>query len=659
MIKLSRIGKIAALCAATLCTSAQAASPEQLLAEPEYRQVSLSPDGKKIALLRTVDEQSRLVIVDATSKKNINDIHFDSSDEVMSYRWVSDNRLVLRLSTDTVNREQETNFGELYAIDADAREGKFIFGLRSMVKRGKIKRSTNSEELTRMRSTGSVLNILPDDPDHILVFAKHWINKHSLNGDRTRYGSVYKVNVHTGKTKLFAPVKREFAWTFYAHNANRLFALTQDKDRSMVLEEYHADEGEWLKLNAEGITENAEFSHFSNKHNGLVFIDTCGNDTLSACLYDTKTGKLTTLANNPQADVSSVLLNRNDEGFAVNVRGQQQGFELLDKTDSQLQDLAQFINVFAGKELSVQWPRNNNERVLITAASDVQPPVWYVFDRAANKMKFVAQANKTIKAEQQHKAYPFSFGASDKMTINGYVTVPNSKAGQKAPAVVLVHGGPFGTREYWTFDPESQLLADAGYAVVRINFRGSSGFGEKYARAGANQTGELIQQDILEGMQYLASQNVIDGNRVCIMGASFGGYSAVQSSIKYPGSYRCAIAAAGVYDFEDLMSEARSENRFERLRYFEDWFGNDDTLAAHSPIHRISELKTPLLLAHGEKDQIAPVEQAQNLRDALKKHKKDHQWLLLDNEGHGFYNLKNRLHYYQQVLAFLNKHNPL
>ena len=198
-------------------------------------------------------------------------------------------------------------------------------------------------------------------------------------------------------------------------------------------------------------------------------------------------------------------------------------------------------------------------------------------------------------------------------------------------------------------------MSSRGYAVVQVNYRGSTGFGWEFESSGFKQWGEKVQFDILDSIDHLVEKQYIDKNRLCIMGSSFGGYSAIQSSIIAPDLFKCSIATSGVYDIQlHVEDETPKEARALTKR-----IGLEEIQSNHSPINAIKNLKSPVLLVHGTKDDVADVKQAEALRKQLKKHNKQYQWFEIENEGHYFYKPKNRIAYYDKVIQFLNKYNPV
>jgi dipeptidyl aminopeptidase/acylaminoacyl peptidase len=221
--------------------------------------------------------------------------------------------------------------------------------------------------------------------------------------------------------------------------------------------------------------------------------------------------------------------------------------------------------------------------------------------------------------------------------------------------VVMPHGGPHGVRDWWEFDWEVQLLANRGYAVLQVNFRGSGGYGRDFEAAGYGEWGAKMQDDVTDATRWAIEQKIAPADRTCIYGISYGGFAALMGAAREPELYRCAIGYAGVYDLE-LMWESGDVPDSRRGRaYLERVLGTDVAkLRAQSPVHNAQNIKAPVLLIHGKADGRADYEHAQRMKAALEKNNKKVEWLSLGREGHGIYDENTRREVYERILQFLD-----
>lgn len=621
-----------------------------LFQNDDYRNVSLSPDGKHLGLIRNHNDIPILVIVDTATMKAVNQIYFAKKDRVGSYRWANNERLLIFLSTEKRYHEQKFSYGEIYSINIDEEDGEFIFGVRSLVHRGKFRRNVTEADYEKHLAHPRVLSILEDDPRHIIISTSQYNSKGMW---------VFKLDIYKGKIETLAQVDgvdidHDNTYLWYLDKGQGLWQQTIEKNGDISISNYDFSEQEWLNYKIPDVTKKFGIIDYYKDSKQILVRDYCGNDTLSICLFDPETKKLTSLYKVAGSDLDWLYYDDENVPFAVSYFNEYPQYKILDETHPLAKELSGLLKQFAGYQMQVTVNKTGPGKVLIELTSDVQPTVWYVLDRKSKKLSFVANSKKSIDTSALLPQYSFKFNARDNTEVQGYITLPKSTAEAPKPAVILVHGGPH-SRDYWGFDSEVQLLAANGYAVVQVNFRGSKGFGWEFEKSGFKQWGQNIQYDIIDGIKHLVSKGYIDKNRLCIMGASFGAYSALQSSIIEPDLFKCAIASSGVYDLELLIDDAEYKDARNLARRV----GSTDIQIAHSPIYGIEKLEVPLLLAHGTKDDRTPLEQAEALMGQLDEHNKVYHWYEFKNEGHGLFNSENRLKFYKQILLFLEENNPV
>ena len=253
-----------------------------------------------------------------------------------------------------------------------------------------------------------------------------------------------------------------------------------------------------------------------------------------------------------------------------------------------------------------------------------------------------------------------SYASRDGLRIPAYLTLPPGRPDRGLPLIVLPHGGPF-LRTGWTFDPEVQMLASLGYAVLQPNFRGSTGYGRDHVARGYGQLGAGMIDDMEEGINWLAREGVADPARVCIMGSSYGGYAAIWAAIRSPGRYRCAISFAGPSDLRTMLrTHANSFIPRRYVRAFRERVEGEERqdLDAISPLQQAERLRTPVLIAHGVNDQVVPANQSQQLAEALRRHNASVESVFYRKSGHGFTDRNEAADYNRRVAAFLARHNP-
>jgi len=239
------------------------------------------------------------------------------------------------------------------------------------------------------------------------------------------------------------------------------------------------------------------------------------------------------------------------------------------------------------------------------------------------------------------------------------LTLPKGQS-SNLPLIVNVHGGPFGIADFWGFNPEAQFFAHHGYATLQVNFRGSGNRGDDFERAGRLQWGKTMQDDVTDATRWAIEQGIADPNRICIAGGSYGGYASLWGVIKEPDLYQCAVGIVGVYDMKwfregDGSDFSRNDNAFERFMSSH-VSESSEGIEAISPVHHVDKIKADLFIVHGGSDVRVPVDHAYRLRDALGRVGKSYDWMIKEKEGHGFFDVDNRVDLYDQMLSFFDKH---
>jgi dipeptidyl aminopeptidase/acylaminoacyl peptidase len=321
---------------------------------------------------------------------------------------------------------------------------------------------------------------------------------------------------------------------------------------------------------------------------------------------------------------------------------------------------AQLDKVFPAKVNRVLNLSRDRNMALIWSGGADDPGTYYVFDRKAKRMDAFAAPYDKLVGRRLAPVEPVRYAARDGLQIRAYLTLPAAREAKALPLIVMPHGGPF-ARSSFEFDPLAQLLASRGYAVLQPNFRGSTGFGRDFVERGYGEWGRKMQDDLDDGVAWLAGQGTIDPKRVCIVGASYGGYAALWGAIRNPEIYRCAVSLAGVTDIRAMLKfDARA---MVATRYWKLWQRKVEgeekrDLAAVSPLQQAARLHVPVLIAHGELDGNVPADQSRLMIKALKDRGAVVQSAFYPRAGHGFTLSEDSADFMKRVEAFLEVHNP-
>lgn len=305
---------------------------------------------------------------------------------------------------------------------------------------------------------------------------------------------------------------------------------------------------------------------------------------------------------------------------------------------------------------------HDENQMLLLSWSDREPGIYTLVDLAAERqLKRIGRRMPWIKPEQMAPTFPIELSARDGLRLNGYCTFPLGRGRTNLPGVMLVHGGPW-VRDAWGFDPMVQFLANRGYAVLQVDYRGSSGYGVEFANKGRVQIGGAIQDDIADAVRWAIKQGILDPRRIAIMGGSYGGYSVLHALAKTPELYRCGVSVAGITDWPAIIKAAEAPERKLTYAYWEKRLGRLDDpaliqrLAAMSPVNFAAEIRLPLFLAHGTEDSIVPQSQTKEFARLLKKTGRAPEVLYFDHLGHGFPSHKQGEKFLNKLETFLARH---
>ena len=299
--------------------------------------------------------------------------------------------------------------------------------------------------------------------------------------------------------------------------------------------------------------------------------------------------------------------------------------------------------------------------VLVTAASDRQPPLYYLYNRDTKVLTLIAASRPWIKAQTMGARDVYRFAARDGLSIPVLVTQPPGKASGARPAVVLVHGGPWVRGTHWEWEPTAQFLASRGYVVIEPEFRGSQGYGFKHFRAGWKQWGLAMQDDVADATTWAVQKGWVDPKRVCIAGASYGGYATLMGLVRYHELYQCGIDWVGVTDINLMYSIHWSDTSEEAKGYsmpllIGDQVTDAQQLKETSPLEQAAKVRRPLLMAYGGVDRRVPIEHGKQFRDAVSRTNKDVEWIAYLDEGHGWRMLETQVDFWTRVEKFLERH---
>jgi dipeptidyl aminopeptidase/acylaminoacyl peptidase len=621
---------------------------------PSLTNPVISPDGKHLAVsLHNEDGSYQLGVLTLPDLKPVSRLNMAARTLPIDITWVSNTRLVMGLGEENGTLEAPQGTGEVVAVDFDGSHKRVLYSWRVRDTKG-----ANMNVLGMVRGAGFIAGTPHQLNGHVYISVSPF-RTHASSGTRDSGQSlIYDVETTSGYPRLMGEID-EAGMTFVLHDDVARFAYGSNQDDPYRIDVYGRENADapWKPLPSSITGKRLVPMHISadGKHLYSLYSANGGPDQLVISNLDGSDRKV--LASDDFASASGVLWTPYPyQPYAVVFGAGKPHIKYLD--DGVYAQISQALaQKFPDEFLTVASASQDGMQLIIGARSDRDPGTYALFDRATMNLKPLFRSLPWIDPQQMVARKPITFTASDGTQLAGFLTLPSNSAGKPVPLVLLPHGGPIGVADSWSYDPWSQFLANRGYGVLQVNYRGSGGRGTNFEHSGYKQFGTGIQQDLIDGVKWAIRQGYADASRVCIFGASFGGYSSLMAPIRAPGMFKCAVDYAGVSDYAIELHRSDTRRSAGGRNYFVQAIGTDDaTIREISPIYHLDKFNIPVLIIHGKDDPRVPYENATELRSALDKAGKPYEWLVRDKEQHGFYSEENNLAFYEALQAFLDKH---
>lgn len=594
-----------------------------LFGNPEKATPLLSPDGRRLAYLAPLDGVLN-VWVGTPGAGDDRPVTRDTDRGVRVYFWGRDSRHILYLQ----DKGGDENW-RLFAVDVDG---------------------GSERELTPY----------PDVQVQIVDHDKHFPNDVviAMNQEDARRHDAYRLDLRTGNADLVArnPGNVVHWVTDTALRVRGAVATREDGGLDLLLRATEQDP--WavaLSWSAEDALTSGPVS-FALDGQSLILRDSRAANAARLVRLSLSSRDVAVLAEDPNYDVAEVMTHPDsyEVQLASFVRARRE-WTVLDPWIAE--DVAAVRGLRDGDFL-IYDRTDTDDRWLVGFTEDRAPASYYVYDRAAKRGEFLFSARPALERYPLAAMEPIRFVARDGLAIHGYLTWPPGLPRERLPMVLNVHGGPW-HRDAWGYDPEAQWLANRGYACLQVNFRGSTGYGKAFLNAGNREWGGKMHRDVVDAVRWAIGQGVADPSRVAIYGGSYGGYAALVGATFTPDLFRCAVSIVGpsnLITFINTIPPYWSSYRsmlYQRV-------GNPDTepefLESRSPLFHVDRIKIPMLIAQGANDPRVKRAESEQIVEAMRAKGIDHEYLVFDDEGHGFAKPENRLRFYAAAERFLAKH---
>jgi dipeptidyl aminopeptidase/acylaminoacyl peptidase len=611
---------------------------------PSFTNVDISPDGKMISVLTKMsDNKKGLSIFSADDFSLINTITLTKEEEIGNYYWVNNERLLISISY--YNSWGRGSMGEFFAVNFDSSKPAYVFGARSR------QTSARSKAIDKF-SYGYVENILEDDDKHVLLSVNTFGQEN--NGG---FATAIRMNIYNGQQRKLGKSPLAGGRFVTDSEGTPRFAVGSDIDNNTVTMYRASKKAEWEVLSKTPYGEGEIFPVNISKDDSTIHIlDSTETSTYQLKEIDTRTGKTEVIFHHPKYDAYPQIID--DQVMAATFNpgySQAHWFETNDPLQNSVMQAVQAFNgnieIFDKKEVELVALSKKKDKLIIAVSDSISSAQYYLYDLEKNQMKYLLTMWPEIDDAGLEAEVPFNFVNSDGVTIHGYYTrAKDQTEGHKAPMIVVPHGGPH-ARDSWGFDPDTHIFSQAGYAVLKVNFRGSTGYGKEFTKLGFGEWGGDTQQDIIEATEWAIAQGIADAEKIGIYGGSFGGYSAAMAPMLRPDLYKSSVAYIGVFDLEMLYNEGDIRGIKWGGKYLDKTLGQDpEKIKEMSPVHQAHKLQAPMIIVSGKEDQRAPIEHAYALADALEEAGKEHELIIVPKEGHGFRKPENRLMLYKKML---------
>lgn len=630
--------------AALACAWAGLASAAPLAAYsklPEFEAASISPSGHAVAMVVTNGEQRVIVVRDlktgqVTNRANTGDV------KVRHVRWADDRRLLVVTSVtaapmDLINSRREWYMG-------------FIFDVQT------------KKILPMLRDVQYAMNTIFDMPIVRTVNGEPMVFVQGMKlGGGEGHLSLYRIDLDNARSRLIAEGT--------LHTRDWVVGVDGEP---LALENYEASSGRWslrMKATRAGWREVVSAKAAIDRPYVLGLGRTADTVLYAGPTADENDWAWREASLNETASSTPIAFNGEQgairapsDGRLIGVmrrKGDTVTAEYFDPVDAR--NWRAVVAAFPGDRVSLESWSYDRRKIIVSVDSPTQGPAYAYVDIDTRAAKWLGSSYGDLEEKDIAEQRPISYRAADGLELTGYLTLPRGKTAKNLPLIVFPHGGP-ASRDSAGFDWWSQAMASRGYAVLQVNFRGSEGLGKKLLEAGYGEWGRKMQTDLSDGVRYLASQGLIDPRRVCIVGASYGGYAALAGAAFDGDVYRCAVSVAGVADLKRQVTYSRSMGGIATQRYWHRFMGADDPnapiLAERSPVRHVESIKIPTLLIHGQDDTIVHPDQSKLMAEALRKAGKPVELVMQKGADHWLSRGDTRLQTLESLVAFVEKHNP-
>lgn len=590
---------------------------------PEKSHFRISPDGNRIAFLAPFENRKNIFVQERGSTTATR-ITSTTDRDIAGFFWKGNDNL-------------------LYIRDFGGDENYHLF-LTTI-------NGARERDLTPLESVSTnIIDDLEDDDVHIIF---------SMNQRNPQLFDVYRLNIQTGEYNLIAENPGGVIGWLTDHDGALRIAIQTDGVNKHLLYR-RSEQDPFIPIVSTSFRDSFIPQCFTFDNQQLYALSNIGRDKLALVRFNPETRREEeVLFEHSEVDSSGVSYSRRRKvlttvGYTL---WKSERHFLDDKTKVMIEKLSAHLS---NVEFSVPSITKDESIWIVETRSDRSHGTSYLYDTTLDILEKLADHAPWLTPDELCEMKPIQYTARDGLTIHGYLTIPKNVEAKNLPVVVNPHGGPW-WRDVWGFQPHVQFLASRGYAVLQMNFRGSTGYGKAFWECSFKEWGGKMQDDITDSVQWLINQGIADKSRIAIFGGSYGGYAVLAGLTFTPDLYTCGIDFCGVSNLFTFMKSI-PPYWTPMLEMIYEMVGNPekdkDLLTARSPVFHVDKIKVPLLVAQGKKDPRVNIDESNQIVDALRARGVEVEYIVKENEGHGFANEENRIEFYERMERFLEKHMP-
>ncbi|HNW72142.1 MAG: S9 family peptidase [Bacteroidales bacterium] len=598
---------------------------EDFFKNPEKARYQISPDGKHFSFMAPYEKRMNLFVQEIGKDSAIR-LTSEKDRDIAGYFWKNPNRIVFLKDTGG-----DENF-KLYGVDIDGSDLKCF------------------TDFPKVRT--EIIDDLYEFPDELII---------GLNKRNPEVFDPFRLNIVTGEMKQLAENPGNIQGWILDHDGKlrAAIAIVDGVNTQLLYREKESDP--FKPVLTTSFKESLTPLMFTFDNKNVYATSNLGRDKSAVVIFDIANGKeLEVLYENKDYDVSDVTWSRTKKVLVcANYESWKQERYFFDQEGKQIFDnIQKHLGNFSFNITSLT---KNEDKFMVRAYSDRSLGGYFVYDRAADQLQKVADIAPWLREDELAEMLPVEYTARDSTKIQGYLTLPVGYTMENAkdlPVIVNPHGGPW-ARDGWYFNPEIQFLANRGFAILQMNFRGSTGYGKAFWEKSFKQWGLTMQDDITDGTQWLIDKGIANPKKIALYGGSYGGYATLQGLVREPDLYAAGVDYVGVSNLFTFMKTIPPYWK-PMLDMMYEMVGNPQSDSAQfvstSPALNSEKIKTPLFVAQGKNDPRVNIEESNQIVDALKKRGIVVEYMVKDNEGHGFHNEENRFDFYRAMEKFLEKH---